>query len=421
MKTPLDNDLNKVYEAFNQSHDHLREKLMASLPARLPNRATHIRKSIAGTIMKTKIIRLAAAAAVIVVAVLIGMHYFGGSIDMTSVAWADLAGKVEHIENVVYRITVTMTGLPKKQAPQAEALVYTSLEYGTRMEKYIGDELAMITYIVPKERIYVTVIPTEKKYVQMVIPPDKAEQMNEENDPRLMIKQVMSTEYEQLGPDQINGVDVEGIEAKGPRVMGGMFEYATARLWVEIGTDLPVRAEIEGVVAAGQMQMRVVMDDFQWNVELEPSLFEPNIPADYVSKKMDMPKVNEATAVDGLRAFAELTDGRYPSSLAMMTLMKEISETLKTKHGDKPTKEIKEEKLSALQSVLPAGGLYVQLVRENKDVAYYGDMVTAEDGEKVLMRWKISDDQFRVIFGDLTIENVSAAELAELESVQLEE
>jgi len=36
------------------------------------------------------------------------------------------------------------------------------------------------------------------------------------------------------------------------------------------------------------------------------------------------------------------------------------------------------------------------------------------------MRWKISDDQYRVIFGDLTIENVSAEALAELESVQLE-
>jgi len=24
MKTPLDSDLNKVYEAFNQDHDHLR-------------------------------------------------------------------------------------------------------------------------------------------------------------------------------------------------------------------------------------------------------------------------------------------------------------------------------------------------------------------------------------------------------------
>ncbi len=102
----------------------------------------------------------------------------------------------------------------------------------------------------------------------------------------------------------------------------------------------------------------------------------------------------------------------------MMTLMKEISETLKTKHGDKPTKEIKEEKLSALLSILPAGALYAQLARENKDVAYYGDTVTAKDSEKVLMRWKISDDEYIVILGDLTTENLSAEELAELEKVQ---
>jgi hypothetical protein len=36
--------------------------------------------------------------------------------------------------------------------------------------------------------------------------------------------------------------------------------------------------------------------------------------------------------------------------------------------------------------------------------------------EAVLLRWKISDDQYRVIFGDLSAMNVTAEQLAELEN-----
>ncbi len=67
------------------------------------------------------------------------------------------------------------------------------------------------------------------------------------------------------------------------------------------------------------------------------------------------------------------------------------------------------------QDIFFASAFYDKLVREKKDVAYYGDKITVEDSGKVLMRWKISDNEYRVIFADLTAENVSAEELAELE------
>ena len=40
---------------------------------------------------------------------------------------------------------------------------------------------------------------------------------------------------------------------------------------------------------------------------------------------------------------------------------------------------------------------------------------TTADGNSVLMRWKISDNQYRVIYGDLHTEDVTAEKLAELE------
>ena len=62
---------------------------------------------------------------------------------------------------------------------------------------------------------------------------------------------------------------------------------------------------------------------------------------------------------------------------------------------------------------------YNKLVQDGNEPAYYGDKVTTEFGDSVLMRWKIADNQYRVIFGNLTVDTVSADELAELEAMPL--
>jgi outer membrane lipoprotein-sorting protein len=368
------------------------------------------------TIMKNRMTKWAAAAAVIIIAALIINFQFSTS----GVAWGALVEKIESVESVVYRLTtnVKMQGMPQGQTPKTETIAYYSSEYGTRAENYINDQLSFIMYLNPKENIYVSVMPEQKKFMRFTDKsPDELKQIAEKDDPRVMVRHMMSTEYKQLGRDKINGIDVEGIECTGPKVMGGMFEEATARLWVEIGTDFPVRIEIEGIVSGGQMEMSMVMDDFQWNVELDPALFVPDIPPDYTSSEMNLPEVNEGTAINALHLFAELTDGRYPGSLALMTLMKEITEELTKKYGLRLIGKL-DDYTNAIQNILPVGSFYAQLVGAEKEAVYYGDSVTAENPEAVLLRWKISDGYYRVIFGDLTTSDVTAEQLAELEALQ---
>jgi len=365
-------------------------------------------------IMKRRISKLAAAAAVIIIAALIINLQF---ISTSGVAWGALAEKIESIESVIYHLTtnVKMQGIPQEQTPKTTAIAYYSSEYGTRVENYINDQLSFIMYLNPKENIFVSVIPEQKKFMRATgKSPEELKQIAEKDDPRVMVRHMMSTEYKQLGRDKINGIDVEGIECTGPGVMGGMFEDATARLWVEIGTDFPIRIEIEGIVSGGQMEMSMVMDDFQWIVDLDPALFVPDIPSDYTSSEMSLSEATEGTAINGLKLFAELTDGRYPSNLALLTLMKEITEELTKKYGIKII-EKQDEYTSALTDILQAGTFYAQLAGAEKEAVYYGDSVTSENPEAVLLRWKVSDDEYRVIFGDLSVKNATAEELANLE------
>jgi hypothetical protein len=60
------------------------------------------------------------------------------------------------------------------------------------------------------------------------------------------------------------------------------------------------------------------------------------------------------------------------------------------------------------------------LAGAEKEAVYYGDSVTADNPEAVLLRWKVSDDQYRVIFGDLSTSDVTTEELAELEKTPFE-
>ena len=59
---------------------------------------------------------------------------------------------------------------------------------------------------------------------------------------------------------------------------------------------------------------------------------------------------------------------------------------------------------------------YRLLVQNKKEPAYYGELVWPKDADKVLMRWKTGDNEYRVIYGNLTAETVSVEKLAELES-----
>jgi len=63
---------------------------------------------------------------------------------------------------------------------------------------------------------------------------------------------------------------------------------------------------------------------------------------------------------------------------------------------------------------------YEYLVQHGIDVAYYGDSIGQEDGDAVLMQWKLPDGKYRVIFGDLTESEVSAEELIKLQSQMLQ-
>ena len=57
----------------------------------------------------------------------------------------------------------------------------------------------------------------------------------------------------------------------------------------------------------------------------------------------------------------------------------------------------------------------VDIFQYKPDAAYYGKTVGPSDKDKVLLRWKLDDGRYEVIFGDLHSETVTAERLRGLE------
>ena len=366
--------------------------------------------------MNSKITKFAAAA-VIIITVILGLNIIGGP-DMASVAWADVVKNIEQIRTSIYRSKTSMEGLSyvKKGALQeTEGFTYYSVGYGMRMDKYENGKIIRIDYWIPKNGAIIRINPQSKTYSRRFFTEEEFRNKFNKRDWNEFIKHFMSFEYTELGRHTINGVEVEGVEVNDPKVMlESFFESVVVRLWVDVETNLPVRVEMRGTASNGSVKCEQVVDVVELNGEVETSMFEPNIPRDYtLFTEAEINDKNEGVAVQGLRIFAEITDGQYPSNLAIVTA---VNELWKARTGMELSKE-EIEKGITIQSTC---SFYAALDQADKDVAYYGDRVTADDVDKVLMRWKISENEYRVIFGDLTTGNVAAEDMTELEKLTLE-
>jgi outer membrane lipoprotein-sorting protein len=86
-----------------------------------------------------------------------------------------------------------------------------------------------------------------------------------------------------LGQKMIDGVLCEGLETTDSAfgVANFQVDSLVARVWVSVETGYPVLLEAEVVGDNGQLRITGVLDEFQWDVELDPSIFQPKIPPDY--------------------------------------------------------------------------------------------------------------------------------------------
>jgi hypothetical protein len=235
--------------------------------------------------MRNPIVKLAIAAAIIA-AVVLGLFEFVSTGSTSGVVWAEVAQKVQASRGVIFRTIEEIVPDPSGRGVDFTVNRYTSTK--ARLDGYVGGEIIKTIYSDCNTKTVILVDHAHKSYVQNT----NAEGMPssfQKVDPNSVIQRFLSCEHRELGQETIDGVLCEGIETTDLAFYGGGREPESlvAHIWVSVETGYPVRFESKIVRDNGQTRLGWVGDQFQWDVELDESVFEPEIPAGYIDISPD--------------------------------------------------------------------------------------------------------------------------------------
>ncbi|MHC4169673.1 MAG: anti-sigma factor family protein [Planctomycetota bacterium] len=194
-------------------------------------------------------------------------------------------------------------------------------------------------------------------------------------------------------------------EIDGQKVVGFLARDLT--IWADAETALPVRIE-------GQSErLSVVYTNFQFNIpeeELEP-LVSMEVPEGYElverkGKEFDMGTPTEQDLVECLRIWAEvMLDGNFPEAIGMTELMNQLPQ-IEAKLGESV---VSAEEGTEKGMALGKGMLFEMRLR---DKHYAGNGVKLGEADKAIF-WYLPEgaETYRVIYGDLTVKDVAEADL----------
>jgi hypothetical protein len=337
---------------------------------------------------------LAAAAAIIVFLVV----YFQGT-GPAFEAWAEVLETVRQATTAQFRLRdMSGSGIEARQTYGAGGTAHRTYEDGELVEAmYVDFDAGEVLYVAYPLRFATRMRMT-----------DELVQDFRRHDPATTFDFLRDYEYEELGRRRIDGRQAVGIRITDARFLAERMERAELELWVDPESKLPIRFDVTGQVEGGRRTRHVRFDEFVWNEPLPADEFHPEIPAGYRVKEGVELAVDEAHCLEGLRVHAEVV-GRYPSTLAYESLKAELWRSPGARDRDVA------EMVADMFRIRMASTFYGELVREDRGVVYLGHEVRPGEAARVLMRWRIGEDTYRVIFGDLRAETVSGERLLELE------
>jgi hypothetical protein len=420
--------------AQNSLEDEVMNRIIREQNVRLKSAAQagvglHLRR----LIMRSSIVKMAVAAAVVLAAIG-GIFLWTGT--KSGVALADVLAKVEQIQAFMYRTEthtkVTMPGMATMKTDLKMTWLIAD-DYGWKVDASstdpnTGQVMEQQIYLLPEQKTMLVVTPATKKYERLKLDESMFQaRKKESNDPRILIRQMLACQYQDLGKTLLDGVEVQGFQTTDPAYAGGL-GGADTTLWVDVKTWLPVRMDMK-IKMNEQTEAQSTLYDFRWDIAVDAAQFNPVLPADYTPGLADgtkAPAMTEQGAIDGLKFCVEYT-GKYPESLELVSLMQTIQS-----FRDSPTpaakkfmqeaaqaKSMEEKTAKTMEIMMPLqslGMFHMILVQQKKEPAYYGKVVKPGDVAQVLLRWKTAENEYRVIFGDLHAMTVDADTLVKLEA-----
>ena len=354
-------------------------------------------------IMKSRITKIAAAA-VIIVSVLFGIHYSGGSLDGASIAWADVMEQISNFRPYACSYTVYDEGV------QIRSYRLMRLSLTQRREIRSDGTILVFDLAVPK---LLTLVPEKKYAIERILDTQPA------TDPDIfkMTNSMQNMSSGEGGVQELGVREIDGYIAKG---FHSRNKYSDITIWADVRTKLPVRLEI---IHVGRGR-KIIISEFEFDVDFDEALFSTTAPEGYTVEKLDKGEVTELTKfkrstteedlVEGLRALAIFLDGRFPPEIELDELRVTLKEYIE--QNNLSDSEV-EKRLAPVSEKWTKAYWYTMLLKGEMGVSdfnYVGEGVKLGESDTPVIWWLPKDSEtYRVIYGDLTVKDIAPENLPE--------
>jgi hypothetical protein len=223
-----------------------------------------------------------------------------------------------------------------------------------------------------------------------------------------------------LGSRQINSRDANGYRMTFDNVPS-FHDFGAVDVWIDPQTDLPVEFCFQHAKNTEGVVNRFSVTDIQWNIDLDPKLFDTTPPAGFLDVTLPQDDRSIAEIVAALKLYAELSGGKYPhveklddrayttkfDAAACHRDMFRLAGFVgppRDEWADDPTYQ------RILQSRAALDTLERVFHNPNWLIGYDGSEVAASDNNKLLLWWNIAREnaksEYRLFYGDLRTEVV---------------
>ncbi len=377
--------------------------------------ARNHKPSVGRTIMNSKLIKFAVAAVVIVT--LTTIYQFTGSIDGASTAYARMIENVRRAHSVSYK----QTYVHDDGKSDSCTVVKINSDGVTRFE--IMDNTVLLFY--PNRDFSMTLWTRQKRAFITRRKNMRAPQID-------MLEYTLNTKN--LASEYKGQHLIEGQLAD---LYVSEWEFGKNSVWVDPQTELPLYVEQKEYKdpnriypalklavadfggdsgrcgAGGGGPYTTIKSDFQWNIELDESLFDEFPPADYsvTEQIVHCSDPNESHVVEALRFWAEDHDGKFPPCVEILGDANELRPMLIKKFDQDGDPEKEYETAFVYGNLVLKGIRFAQNKTVESNGLYHEDVMLGE-ADKPLFWWKLKDSEvYRVIYGDLTMEDIESENL----------
>jgi hypothetical protein len=340
--------------------------------------------------------RMVAGLAAMLVVAVAAWWLLGGQVGQASAGFSEVLTRIRNARTVAFDLEdISYDGLKVR--------THIDMSYPGRIRITYADGRITIINQAGGKRLNIN--PSKRRATLIPIDPHTAFA-----GPMDELRQVVASQGKLVGTEKLKGLRTDVYQVA--------LDGSALRVWVDPGSDFPVRVESMTKQADGREEL-TVLENFSWNAQLPEAVFSLTPPAGYTLVDQEAVAC-EQSLIDLLNICAKDADGCFPDSLDDMAFLsivqKKYPDEFKTSVGSTSDMPIAATVIGQAREDYKAGLLGLVFIRQvagKGQFHYVGKGVKFGDSAGIVCWWQLNGSAtLKVVYGDLAVRDMPAGELS---------